>query len=245
MPKPLRSTLRRHSIKKKGTRTGLSKRGIVSRRQVGRTELSGKVKGYYGEVPRVKSSLSYGLGAYRASGGKTYKKNRERWELIGSPVYDRKKMQYYYFKYGVRDLGVLRRIRRLVAQKRFSEIEFVEKPEYEERHLRAWLDGEIPANVIDKPEVVADRIIGKRLGLGQRVAKIGGRGIMLENSSQSWWIEAVFERLTGVKYGSLKPGTMARYNEALEFTHYKNGKITLRYRGKSFDVTDKVNSLSK
>ena len=57
--------------------------------------------------------------------------------------------------------------------------------------------------------------------------------------SHSWIVDAVFERLTGKKYSSIPPGKIVRENEGITLTHYKNGKVILRYRGKSFDVTKK------
>ena len=216
MPKPIKSTLRRHSIKKKTTKTGLTASGIKLARVSGRKNLSGKVKGYHSSAVRAENTLKLGMGAYRAKGGKIYPKTRMRKELADTALI--KNM----------DLAVA-----LLGK------------HGEPKLLRMWLDGKVSKQILGDPKVLADVIIKKRLGLGQKVAKMGAKDIMLENLSHSWMVEAVFERLTGKKFNSLKPGTMVRETEGLTVNHYKNGKAVLRYRGQSFDVTSRLNSILK
>jgi hypothetical protein len=217
MRNPIKTTLGRHSIKKKTTKTGLSQAGINLARASGRTNLSGKVKGYTSPVTRAKKTLEYKLGAYRAKGGKTYPNIRLKKELDLGKV--------------VRDMGALEKL--------------FEKYGAEEPVLRKWLDGKISSKAMVPAKEVADQIIKKRFGLGQRVARTGTKDRTLENVSHSWFVEAVFERLTGVKFEAMRPGTMVRETEGLTVNHYKNGKAVLRYRGKSFDVTKQLNSILK
>lgn len=200
------------------SKTGLTSEGIDLARQTGRKLDKGvKVKGYYSGVPRSKASLEYELGAFRAKGGKTYPQIRERGELKS-------------FNF-VKDMASLDRM--------------IEQAANEDQVLRRWLDGKLSTAIIEKPKVVADKVIRKRFGLGQRVARMGGKDRLLENVAHSWLIEAVFERLTGKKFEEMQPGTMVREMEPLVMTHYKNGKTVLRYRGKSFDVTKRFNQILK
>ncbi len=216
MPRPIKSSLRRHSIKKGGTKTGLSAAGINLARVSGRTKLSGKVKGYTSPVTRAERTLKIGMGAYRAKGEKTYAVIRKRKELgLDFAIKDMGKAEGLLIKHG------------------------------EPKFLRMWLDGKVSSKIMTSPKEVADVIIKKRLGLGQKVAKMGAKDIMLANQTHSWIVEAVFERLTGKKFNTLKPGTMVRETEGLTVTHYKNGKAVLNYRGNSFDITKRLNSVLK
>lgn len=216
MPRPIKSNLRRHSIKKKGTKTGLSASGISLSRTKGR-KLSGKVKGYHSPSSRAKSTLGYEMGAYKAKKGKTYSAQRSR-----------------------KELDVAGAIRNEAAV-----VKLIEKFGKEEPVLRMWLDGKISSKHVKPAKQVADEIIKKRLGLGQRVAKTGTKDRVLENLSHSWLVEAVFERLTGRKFETMGSGEMVRPTEGLIVSHYKNGKAVLRYRGESFDVTKKLNQILK
>ena len=202
MPRPIKSTLRRHSVKSGKTKTGLTASGIKLARKTGKRELSGKVKGYHSSATRAKSTLVYGMQGHK---GKKYSKIRVRKELSYYFLKDMAKLESLVVKHG------------------------------EEKFLRMWLDGKVSSRLISKPEEVANLIIKKRFGLGQRVAKLGAKDIMIENVSHSWIVEAVFERLTGKKYNTLKPGTMGRFTEGLTINHYKNGKAVLTYRGNSFN----------
>ena len=216
MPRPIKSTLRRHSLKKGGTKTGLSSAGVKLARASGRKILSGKVKGYTSPVVRAESTLKLGIGSHRAKGGKTYPAVRKR-----------------------KELGLDAAIRNMDAA-------IAEMKKYgEEKTLRRWLDGKISSSIMVPSKEVADSIIKKRFGLGQRVAKMGAKEIMLDNLTHSWIVEAVFERLTGTNFNTLKPGTMVRETEGLTVTHYRNGKAVLKYRNKSFDITKKLDSILK
>lgn len=108
-----------------------------------------------------------------------------------------------------------------------------------------WLDGKISSKHMKPAKQVADEIIKKRFGLGQRVAKTGTKNRVLENVSHSWFIEAVFERINGRKFVSMGNGEMVRPMEGLTLSTYKNGKAVLPYGGKSFDVTKKLNQILK
>jgi len=55
---------------------------------------------------------------------------------------------------------------------------------------------------------------------------------------------SILERLTGKKFESVAPSLVVRFNEGLSLLHYKNGKTTLRYRGKTFDVTKRFNKIA-
>jgi hypothetical protein len=216
MVRPIKSTLRRHSIKKSGTKTGLSKPGISLARRSAQKVLSGKVKGYSSPVSRAENTLKLGLGTYRSKGGKTYPSIRVRKELgLGAAIRDEIAAEKLLVKHG------------------------------EPKFLRLWLDGKVSQKIIASPKEVADNIIKKRFGLSQKIAKAGAKEIMLDNLTHSWLVEAVFERLTNTKFNNLKPGTMVRETEGLVISHYKNGKAVLRYRNKSFDVTQKLESILK
>ena len=215
MAKPIKTNLRRHSKKGPKTRTGLSLEGIrLAQRKGRKLPKDVKVKGYHSGKPRTNASLRYEFGAFRAKGGKTYPESRKRAYL--SSMTD---AQYAALFPMIKKLGS------------------------EEAVMRRWLDGKLPASTLEKPGPVADRIIKKRFGLGQRIARMGAKNRLLENLSHAWTVEAVFERLTGQRFDKMHPGTYAREMEGLTVTHYKNGKAVLRYRGKSFDVTKKLNKI--
>lgn len=215
MAKPVKTVLRRHSKKGPKTITGLSLKGIRLARRKGQKLPRGvKVKGYHSGKPRAAASLRCELGAFRAKGGKTYSQSRKRAYL--SPMTD---AQYA------------------------ALMPMIERFGSEEAVIRRWLDGNIPSKVIEKPKLLADRIIKKRFGLGQRIAEKGTKDKILENVSHAWTVEAVFERLTGQRFDKMSPGTYAREMEGLSVTHYKNGKAILRYRKKSFDITERLKKI--
>lgn len=218
MAKPIQTRLRRHSYKQPSnvaSKTGLTRKGISHARKTGRAMAKGrKVKGYHSGVVRAKASLEYELGSFRALGGKTYASTRARKAMGIDYIKDREAFGRLFKRYGGED-AVMRR----------------------------WLDGKVSTRFIEKPEGVADKIIKNRFRVGKKIAEGGTKDRMLENVSHAWNIEAVFERLTGKKFNKMKPGTGAREMEGLTVTHYKNGKAVLRYRGKSFDVTKRLNAI--
>jgi len=132
----------------------------------------------------------------------------------------------------------------------------LEKKYGEEGLLRRWLDGKVPRSIMDPYEEVADKIIRERFGLGQRLARMGRRDLLLHNVTHGYIVEAVFTRLTGRRFENTrapkpppasahKGPSMVRETEGLKITHYKNGRAVLRYRGRSYEVTTKLKQILK
>ena len=214
MPKPVRSQFGRHSIKKAGTKTGLSRPGIRLARLVGkRIPKRWMVKGYHSPVIRAESTVRLMLRSHQKSGGKAYPVIRPKKELGLSYIVNP---------------AACDRLEAKLGEKTF---------------LRRWLNGKISERLIHHPHRVADAIIRRRFGLGQRIARLGFKDKLLKSVSHAWQIEAVFERLTGTRYDALPPGTQARPTEAMEVIHYQNGKAILTYRGKRFDVTKRLDQI--
>ncbi len=228
MRRTIITRLVRHSLqapKTRRTKTGLTRKGIIEARKAGRKiPLGWKVKGYHSKTARTRSSLRFALGAFRAKGGKTYSKMREREEL-----------------WFIKDIPELKKLTG-------------EHGENDKAVLRQWLDGKLDPKIIEKPKKVADAIIRKRFGLGKRLVErgLGGLGkvpikeaadkIILRNVTHQWIVEAVLERLTGMKYTQFGLGTAIRENESLSVIHY-SGKTMLKYRGKTIDVTKRFNEI--
>jgi len=211
------ASLERHSHKKKGTKTGLSGKGISVARRKGPSYPKGlKAKGYSSPVSRAAASLNLGQTYARRRGRKIYKATRIRRELGFDCI---------------KDMPALEAM--------------IEKAGIEEPVLRRWLDGKISKKVIAPAKEVADSIIRKRLGFGNVVLKLGGKDILLRNVSHSWLVEAVFERLTGRKFQATKPtGTMVRPTEGLTVAFTKGGRAILSYRQKRYDVSANLNRIA-
>ncbi len=208
-------SLERHADKKKGTKTGLSRKGISQARTKGKSfPRRLKSKAYASPQTRAVSSARFGLQSANASGRKVYPKE--------SYVRARKELGLASFNLKVWD-------------------KLSEALGSEERLMRKWLDGNYCKQVGVRPETIADRIIGKRFGLGLAVRELGGKDILLRNLSHVPVLEAVFERLTGREFQLTEPkGTSGRPTESLTVSFTKKGRAILSYRGKRYDVTSNL-----
>ncbi|MBI2530418.1 MAG: hypothetical protein HYW05_04730 [Candidatus Diapherotrites archaeon] len=244
MPRTIITKLVRHSSqapKTRRTNTGLTRKGIIEARELGRKiPLGWKVKEYYTPAIRTESSSRFALGAFRAKGGKTYptKRRVKRGPEKGAIV---KKAGVKNELWYIKDIPELQKL----------------TGEYGENDrvvLRQWLDGKLDPKIIGNPKKLADAIIRKRFGLGKRLVErgLGGLGrvpvkeagdkIILRNVTHQWLVEAVLERLTGMKYTEFGRGTAIRENESLSVIHYLE-KTLLKYRGKTIDVTKRFNEI--
>ncbi len=218
-PKPVvMVSLERHADKKRGTRTGLSGKGIRQARRKGKSfPRHLKSKAYASPQTRAVSSARFGLQSANASGRKVYPK--------GSYVRTRKELGLVSFNLKVWD-------------KLSSEMGS------EERLMRKWLDGKYSKEVGVRPETIADRILRKRFGLGLAVRELGGKDILLRNLSHVPVLEAVFERLTGRQFQLTNPkGTSGRPTETLTISFTRKGRAILSYRGKRYDVTSNLTKI--
>ena len=244
MPRIIITKLVRHSLqapKARQTKTGLTREGIIKARALGRKIPPGwKVKEYYTPAIRTESSSRFALGAFRAKGGKTYptKRRVKRGPEKGAIVKKagvRKELWY------IKDIPELKKLTG-------------EHGENDKAILRRWLDGKLDPKIIENQKKVADAVIRKRFGLGKRLVErgLGGFGrtpvkgaadkIILRNVTHQWLVEAVLERLTGMKYTQFGRGTAIRENESLSMIHYPE-KTMLKYRGKTIDVTGRFNEI--
>lgn len=206
----------RHSYRRGGTKTGLSRKGINEAFRHGKKIPSGyKLAGRHGDLPRAKSSAKRSLAGYKSVKGKTYKNVRERSNLsYMDSVVDEKQYDALVEKLG--------------------EVNF----------LRKWIDGEISSDIVKPAQEFADAIIRRTLRLGTVLNKKGARNIAVRNVSHAGVVEAVFERLTGKHFDQTLPrNQIARPNEGIHLTFFPNGKIILKYRNKNYDVTKKFNEI--
>lgn len=238
------SQLVRHSFqapKTRRTMTGLTRKGIIEARKAGRKiPLGWKVKGYHTPAIRTESSSGFALGAFRAKGGKTYPTER----LVKRGL--EKGMI-------VKKTSVREELWHIKNVPEFTKL-IGEHEENDKAVLRRWLDGKLDPKIIGNPKKVADAIIRKRFGLGKRIVErgLGGLGkvpvkeaadkIILRNVTHQRIVEAVLERLTGMKYTQFGRGTAIRENESLSIIHYPE-KTMLKYRGKTIDVTKRFNKI--
>lgn len=215
---PVAVSVERHAHKAKGTKTGLSAEGISAARKKGLSYPPGfKSKGYASSVSRADTTLQLGQTYARRRGTKTYALSRTRMELDLYKI--------------IKDMPAIEKE--------------LEKAGQEEPFLRKWLDGKVSARIIDKPKLVADRIIKKRIGLGKAVFELGAKDKLLRNVSHSWVVEAVFERLTGRKFQFTTPkNKMVRSTEGLTVSFTRQGKAVLSYRGKAYDVTANLEKIA-
>ena len=244
MPRIIITKLVRHSLqapKARRTKTGLTREGIIKARALGRKIPPGwKVKEYYTPAIRTESSSRFALGAFRAKGGKTYPTKRrvmlgpEKGAIV-KKAGARKELWY------IKDIPKLKKLTG-------------EHGENDRVVLRRWLDGELDPKIIGNSKKLADAVIRKRFGLGKRLVErgLGGLGrvpvkeaadkIILRNVTHQWLVEAVLERLTGMKYTQFGRGTAIRENESLSIIHSPE-KTMLKYRGKTIDVTKRFNEI--
>jgi len=126
--------------------------------------------------------------------------------------------------------------------------------------LNAWLEGkELFDGAAKHPHVIADGIIRRRVGLAVRVAEnkkgIGGKGvkaneIYLGNSTHGWMGCAIFERLTGKSYLTVKSSLQPLEHEKgiriiVEKKVNSPLKATLTWRNYKGDVSSKLLELLK
>ena len=225
------STVERHAHKKAGTKTGLNRKGIAATRKKGRSfPMRFKHKQFTSPAMRAVSTADLSIASARRAGLKTYGGKRVRKVFRGKKVIGkvlvreetrpRKELDLYEI---IKDMPAVERLEERLG---------------EEVALRRWLDGKLSTKIIDKPKMVADRIIKKRIALGKIVFELGGKNKLLRNVSHSWIVEAVFERLTGRKFNLTSPkGKMSRPTEGLTVYFTKKGKAILEYRKKRYDVT--------
>jgi broad specificity phosphatase PhoE len=124
-------------------------------------------------------------------------------------------------------------------------LQFVKKYGDKEKATRAWLNGEIPSNVVVPPKIVADRIIKKRLKLAWRLLLSGRDKIVIEQISHQENQPAVMERLLGFSSEKLLNGKPIKPLESVQiiFSGGKIPKIELVFRRKKFNVTERFEKI--
>jgi hypothetical protein len=217
---PITTGLFRHSDKQGGTSTGLSKKGIVMAWDKGSSlPTSRKTAIRASDSPRAKNTAEFTLDGLREKGGKGYSKIRQRNRISFSSM----------FKPGGMEIAD-----KLIAKYGGEDVV-----------LRRWLDGKM-GKYMYGPKAVADDIIRNELAFGSFLAEQGRKDLSVRYQGHSWFVEAVFERLTGKKFETTTSRTvkMVRPNEGVSLSHYEDGKVFLNYRGKTYNVTKKFNQIA-
>jgi len=125
------------------------------------------------------------------------------------------------------------------ALKREEWHAIVKKMGGKEKATRAWLDGKVPADVVLPPRIAADRIIKRKLKLAWKLIKSGKTKVKIENISHQENQQAVMERLLGFSSEKLLNKKPIKPLERIKFTFVASNpiKLTMTFRGQSFDVT--------
>ncbi len=114
--------------------------------------------------------------------------------------------------------------------------------------MKQWLEGK-GTKTIPPYSKVADPIIRKRLGLGQRVSEWKGRKrfrkLLLENVSHSWILEAVFTRLTGRISRDVMRGSYIGEAKGYTVHHLQDGRLLLERNKEIFDITENYRQIAK
>jgi len=225
----LKNTLQRHSNRKHIRNTEkhhlvvLTKEGKKQAFELGKKmQKKAKLKLYFSPSIRTRQTAFHLYQGFKQAGGKAAKykhakRKGVRKELLGGNMFPDN----------------------VYAQKELSKVGGSNS-----LMMRNWLDGKYPPEKIASPQKMAEDIIRKRFGLGQRAARAGVKGYQMLNITHDWQMMAVFERLTGKKFD--KAGLRApKPNEGIIVYHTKEGKAILEYQGKRFEVTRRLNQILK
>jgi broad specificity phosphatase PhoE len=115
---------------------------------------------------------------------------------------------------------------------------------------KKWLDGKISLKIMQKPEVIADIVIKKRIGSVLRYLRMSkskpSLPIHIESITHAGIIMPVYERLTGKKYFE-NYKQLPNENQPLSFDFfvYEKGKtkVIMHFNETNFDVTERVNEI--
>lgn len=140
----------------------------------------------------------------------------------------------------------------LNAERIYDFVKFVKSYPSEEQAFRAWMEGKAPEGIMKEPgktvkDVLRSIAVGDRIQKSRRLIaekrhlrKNERERINIDITGHSWVNDAVFESLTGKKIR-----TITKFQESIAFSFEFGGNITLRYRGKAYNVTKRFNQLLK
>jgi hypothetical protein len=217
----------RHSIKKKTTKTNLSRKGISLAHSGGfalgkKLGKETKVKLTSGpldsESKRTHHSARFVRGGLKRAGVKSYPAIRVKADLAQMPLFiDAKAAEK-------------------ILMEKFGGSEVLAE--------RGWMEGKFKKTLA--PPRMFNEMFARRLAVAVRTQKIfdrkrikGKKRILLLNVTHSWQIDAFIEELTGRSIESFKPPGMIRPVEGV-FFEPKKGKMLLSYRGENFDITNAI-----
>jgi len=131
------------------------------------------------------------------------------------------------------------------ALKREEWHAIVKKMGGKEKATRAWLDGKVPADVVLPPRIAADRIIRKKLKIAWKAVRTGKQKVTIEGISHQENQRAVMERLLGHNADELFGGKPIKPLERIKFafTKGKSMQVTMVFRGKKYDVTERFEKI--
>ncbi len=210
----------RHSIKGK-TRSGLTPEGKGKAAWAGRNLPSGfKVSARSGELPRQRMTARLMVNEYRGE------------KEMRIPVVPELGFQW------IRNMP---EVEKMVGQKGDAGV------------LAEWIDGKIPAQLMADPRTTGEAILKSAIQETQRLMKASEKRPFALNASSSWWDAAMLHAL-GIDYRKVAPkklrarnppkqGDSFKETEAILFFHMPNRRIILSWRGRKFDVTEKLETI--
>ena len=216
MPRPVRVVFTRHADRSDKNKTGLTSPGLKKAKAQGkkRALAQQQVKRYSGLSKRALSTAKKAQRGHEEVVGKNY--NLSTKKDITTPVPNKKEWE--------------RMVREdFKGDKRAA--------------TTAWLRGQIPHNVVLKPEIFVRDLIRKRIGLGKKVVRLGAKDLILENFTHQELMLGIFEMLTGKRVDKLRTPLDIKYLESFEILLFKNGNVRLKIRDKSHDITKRLNRI--
>lgn len=210
----------RHSIKGK-TRSGLTPEGKGKANWAGRNLPPGfKVSARSGELPRQRMTARLMVNAYRGE------------KEMRIPVVPELGFQW------IRNVP---EVEKMIGQKGDAGV------------LADWINGKIPENIMTNPRTTGESILKSAIQETQRLMQSSEKRPFALNATSSWWDAAMLHAL-GIDYRKITPkrprarnpakqGDSFKETEAMLFFHLPGGKTILKFRGKAFDVSKKINEI--
>jgi len=111
--------------------------------------------------------------------------------------------------------------------------------------LRMWLDGKLSTDIMAPANEWASEVLRQEIPRMRQ-----GQMRNVQNFTNSWGVEAIYELLTGAKFEqTLAPrtpgskGKGVRFTEPLSLAFDKKGRAILTYRKNRFDVTNRLKEI--